>query len=274
MAKNRKLRAASLGYSFHDPRVRDMTFSSNETLLGRDVVLLRPARLQYAYWAGYERYLGRPSLDEHSSVRVAEDFVRRRRELKTLLEVGGTLVLFLPAPDSWYIDTGRREYSGTGRNRQTIRKVTEMELFSVLPFSAKAEAAETRDLELRAGEPFASFWRTNDGRFETAAVLTEPLGETTLLVAGAEAIAGCLVRFEKGLVIVLPQELLYPVEEDEDEDEDDEIGELDEGELEPHPEDIIFLDSLFDLIRALRVSSGDFEQPEWAARFSLPGRKA
>ena len=271
MAKKRELRAASLGYSFHDPRVRDMSFSSNETLLGRDVVLLRPALLQRAYWAGYERYLGRPSLDAHASVRIGDDVGRRRRELNTLLEVGGTLVLFLPAPDSWYIDTGEREYSGTGRNRQTIRKVAETELFSVLPFSIKAEAAETRDLELRAGEPFATFWRANNGRFETAAVLTEPLGETTLVIAGTEAIAGSLARFKKGLVIVLPQDLLYPVEEDKEEDTGRDDRE--ESEPEPDPEDVVFLDSLFDLIRALRATSGDFEQPQWAAQLLLPAEE-
>jgi len=155
MAKRRELNAASIGYRFHETRVRDIAFASTETLLGRDVVLLRPAGLQELYAGGLraDTYMGRLSLDDHASVRIGDDFARRRGELRTLLELGGTLVLFLPAPDSWYVDTGERDYSGTGRNRQTIRKVAEMELLSVLPFSIRTNAAETRDLELRAGEP-------------------------------------------------------------------------------------------------------------------------
>lgn len=271
MTKKRELRAASIGYSFYDSRVRDMTFSSKQTLLGRDVVLLRLAGLVDAYMDyGFDTYKGRTSLSDYGSVRVVEDITRRRRELEALLELGGTLVLFLPAPNSWYIDTGQREYSGTGRNRQIIRKVDRMELLSILPFQIRTESGVTRELELRVGEPFATFWRTNNGRFETAAVLTEPFGETTLLIAGTDAIAGSIARQAKGIVIVLPQDLLYAVEEDDDEEDQ---GHEEEKEAGPEPEDVLFLDSLFDLIRSLRTTSGDFEQPGWATEYLLPGEE-
>jgi hypothetical protein len=271
MAKGREVRAASIGYTFKDPRVRDMTFASNETLLGLDVVLLDLAGF-YRSYASYSRdtYMGRESLNDDQSVRIVGDVARRNRELNTLLELGGTVVLFLPAPDSWYINTGEREYSGTGRNRQVTRIVREVQLLSVLPFRIQSQAAKTRDLEVRAGEPFATFWRANNDRFQTAAVLTRPFGETTIVIRDTDAIAGSIARVDKGVVIVLPQDLLYPEQEEDDHDGEDE----EEKEQQPHPEDVAFLDSLFDLVRALRVTSGDFEQPEWAAGFLLPAEDA
>ncbi|HVC75178.1 MAG TPA: hypothetical protein VND96_01545 [Candidatus Micrarchaeaceae archaeon] len=208
-------------------------------------------------------YQGRPCLDDSDSVHIRDDIARRNRELKTLLEVGGTLVLFLPAPASWFVSTGERQFSGTGRNRQTTRIVNEMQLLSLLPFDIHTEAAESRDLDLRVSEPFATFWRTNARRFQTAAILKESIGEKTLVISGTESVAGSIARFAKGLVIMLPQDLLYPA--------DYEVQEVNEDEIEPHPDDITLIDSMFDLVRDLRKDAGDYIQPEWAAEYHLPG---
>jgi hypothetical protein len=275
--KKRDLRVASIGYKFNCSGVQDISFSSNRTLLGQDVVLLDIASLPYSYSLGYgsSRYRGKLSLDDNETTRIVDDISRRRRELKTLLELGGTLVLFLPAPDSWYVDTGQRQHSGTGRNRHTTIMVSEMKLLSVLPFNLRTEAAETRELELRIGEPFATFWRACDYRFQTSAILKEPFGETTLVIKGTESVAGSIARVERGSVIVLPEGLLYPAkngEEDEEEDDGQEEEGTD-GKSEPHPWDVELLDALFDLVRALRSESGDFEQPEWSREYLLPGEE-
>src|SRR6266571_2839524 len=98
--KKSELRAASIGYEFRDSRVRDMSFRSGQTLLGHDVVLLSIDGLQHVYGRyTSDWYMGRLSLDDSASVQISDDIARRRRELKTLLEVGGTIVLFAPAPD-------------------------------------------------------------------------------------------------------------------------------------------------------------------------------
>ncbi len=260
--KKKTPKTTSIGYQFHDPRVRDISFRSSQTLLGNEVILLYISNLHHEY-SMHDLYMGRVSLTESSSVSITEDVIRRRAELKTHLESGGTLVLFLPPPDSWYVDTGQRTYSGTGKNRQATRIVSESQLLSVLPLSIKTKAAETRDLELRAGDPFASFWQAHAHRFQAAAVLEEPFGETTLVIQGTEIIAGTIAKVAKGLVILLPQDLLsYAVDEDE-EDEN-------EGDQEPDPDDVELLDSLFDLIRQLRATSGDYEQPEWSRQYRLP----
>jgi hypothetical protein len=245
--------------------VRDIAFASKQTLLGYDIVFLRLDDLVNAYerQIGHPWYQGRPSLDDSDSVHVRDDMARRKRELKTLLEVGGTLVLFLPAPASWYVGTGERQYSGTGRNRQTTRIVTEMQLLSLLPFDIHTEAAESRDLELRMSEPFAAFWRTNTKRFQTAAILKQPIGDRTLVISGTEAVAGSIARLDKGLVIILPQDLLYPV--------DYVVQDAGEDEIEAHPDDIKLIDSTFDLVRELRKDAGDYVQPDWATEYQLPG---
>lgn len=270
------LRIASVGYTLHHPDVEDIGFPSSRTLLGQDVVLLKIGHLQYGYTGGYgaSLYRGKVSLDDDASTRIVEDVARRRREIQTLLEVGGTLVLFLPPSEKWYVDSGKRQYSGTGRNRQTTHLVEEMQLLSVLPFPIDTVEAETRDLELKIGDPFATFWNTCGDRFQASAALKEAFGQTTLAIQDTETIVSSIAPVGKGLVIVLPEDLLYPAEdvpEAEEELDEEEEAEEAEDEAEPHPWDLELIDALAGLVRALRSTAGDFQQPEWAQEYLLPG---
>lgn len=279
MARARgSLRATSVGYAFHHPDVRDVSFGSGQTLLGQDVVLLQISGLQGQYATSVSTYRGKLSLGSHASARISEDIARRKREFKTLLELGGTLVLFLPAPDSWYVDTGERQYSGTGRNQKVTTIVKEQHLLDVLPFSITTVPAETREMELRIGEPFASFWREHGYRFETSAVLSEALGETALVIEGTQSITASIARLEKGLVVVLPETLLYPadeeeVEKEEEKDDDESVQMGTDNQLEPHSWDVEFLEGLLDLVRSLRSSAGDYQQPTWITEYHLPGER-
>jgi hypothetical protein len=302
MSSTKALRVASVGLRFNDPRVLDLNFRSSQTWIDRDILLIRLSEIQYEYatepYSG--TYKGAWSLDDDDSVRIQEDFRRRRAELLELLKLGRTVVMFLAPPTHWYVDSGERKYSGTGRNQRTTRVVSRMELYSLLPFELQATSASTRDLELVAGEPFAGFWRVMRDRFEAAARLTAPLGKATLKISGADAIVSTIVHTkEGGVVILLPQDLLYydadarvetgdgadseddvdeerdddeeRSEEDKEEDEDEDLAALEDDDdvLGPRVEDVAFLDALFELIRALRADTGDFEQPVWATRYSF-----
>ena len=176
------------------------------------MVLWRPTGLAFDY--GTEPfdplYRGERCLDENDSVRALRDMQRRRDEMRRLLSLGRTLVLFMPPRERWYVDTGRREYSGTGRNRQTTRVVSEVELLSALPFPRKTVEGKSGQLELRAGEPFASFWRVTRNCFEAVAFLAEPVGEPMLVLRGTNSVVGSIAHVDKGLVLLLPQDLLYP----------------------------------------------------------------
>lgn len=261
------LRTASIEYAFSDPRLADIFFRAPQTLLDRDVVLFHPENVQARY-ASTRPFQGERQIDESDSPRIQADFARRRRELKALLERGGTLVVFLPAPAAWYVDTGERTYSGTGRGRQTTRVVASMELYAVFPFPLRAHPAQSSDLEVVGGEPFASFWRSIDGMMRAAAYLDEPIGTPTLQIRGSNAIVGSIAKMASGTLILLPQDILY-----EDVDAAVEWSD-DEDQTEPYPEDVRFLDALFELVREVRVGEGEFSQPDWSRSFILETESA
>ena len=110
------LSIASVGCDWlDDDRIDDIEFGSSDTLLGRDVVLLDLVGRDLT-WRGAE-YRGAPSLDSSDSARLESDITRRKGELSMLLDGGATLILFVPAPHHWYVDTGVRSYSGVNDRR-------------------------------------------------------------------------------------------------------------------------------------------------------------
>ena len=228
-----QLRTASIGRTFDDPRVADLKFKSTDTLLDRDVVLLNPSGLPNEYSTGlHSTYQGARSISEYDSPRMEADVARRKREIRALLERGGTLAVFLPPPEHWYIDTGERQYSGTGRNRHTTTVVAKRDIFGVFPFPISSEPARTRDLEVVGGEPFASFWRAVDGKMEAVAYLTVDLGHPTLKIRGSNATVAAIAKLGSGALIVLPRTILY------DNDFDDQYEDDEDAPREPHPEDV------------------------------------
>src|SRR5688500_6012021 len=95
------------------------SFSSNVSVYDYDVVLWDPASSLEEYLAYSTVYNGLPSLNETKSAQLRNDTARRRAEFLEFIQLGRVLVVFLPGETGVYIDTGKREYSGTGRNRAT-----------------------------------------------------------------------------------------------------------------------------------------------------------
>ena len=55
------------------------------------------------------------------SARFVSDISRRSKDFREFVEHGGVLVVIVRPPVELYYDTGKRTYSGTGRNRSTTR---------------------------------------------------------------------------------------------------------------------------------------------------------
>ena len=97
------------------------------------------------------------------------------------------------------------------------------------------------------------------------AIIKSGGGNRLLTIKGTNAVVASYGRVEKGVVLLLPRVALY--EEGEEVDEEPEA----ESEDAQDEEEEDFLDSLFELISALRLSKGDFELPEWSGAYHLPG---
>jgi hypothetical protein len=240
-------------------------FASAETLLGIDVALLNFSGVLDGYQRDFHNvYQGLPLLDESDSFRSDKDLARRRAEISKLLSLGKTVVVFVSGPLGWFVATGDKEYSGTGRNRHTTNIVSERRVEHLYPFSLETAAAVSDNLQLTStAGAFAEFWSQVGHRFSASATLREFPGASTVVIAGTDEPVACVAQVDAGTLILLPGSLAY-----EDADYYEDVGE-DPSFVDP--QDVSFLDPLFELIDQLRRRSGDFELPNWSAEYLLPG---
>jgi hypothetical protein len=132
---------------------------SDQSVLDYDVVVFQPDISKFL-GLYVNHYLGKPSLLESSAFQLREAASRWRDALREALSHGKTIFVFMPRIEEVFLDTGRREYSGTGRNRQTTNIVEEFINYSMLPLKF-TELAAAHGKEIKpAGDlkTLANYW--------------------------------------------------------------------------------------------------------------------
>ena len=129
----------SVGLNIPGGLAQCVGIDSQASLLDADITLFYPSITSLHGYAP-KLYKGKPSLSEDSSFRVQQAVEHWRRELLDFLKTGRTVFLILSDLDEVYVDTGMREYSGTGRNRQTTNIVRLLSNYDFVPFIKVVEA--------------------------------------------------------------------------------------------------------------------------------------
>src|ERR1700733_14192313 len=125
-------RILTVGIELASSAVEEREFTSKASLLDWDIFVLRP---RIGRFVGSRTYQNKPWLDESESFKLKEACEHWRREVKQAVENGKTVICFLSPLVEVYIDTGRREYSGTGRNQKTTRLLDLYSNYGILPTS-------------------------------------------------------------------------------------------------------------------------------------------
>ncbi|MCH7579828.1 MAG: hypothetical protein IIB22_06245 [Chloroflexi bacterium] len=248
----------SVGRRWPLDEVTQIQFRSRFTLLDYELVLWDPSSLIYEYGRSEAgEYRGCPSLDPDSSVRILDDRTRRRDEIVELVKLGRVVVIFVPPPLTFYVDSGERSYSGTGQNRITEIQVNRHVLSSFMPIDAEFSVApaEGFQVDFRGDAQFAEFWNTNRENLFYKAYFKKDVGRPFLFVKGTERAVGTWLATDHGNVIFLPH-----------------FAQADQFAEEKDYEDACrkFISSLGALTATLQESSGDFTVPPWAKGYRLP----
>jgi hypothetical protein len=163
----------TVGVEIASPDAKYESFGSRASLLDWDIVLFRP--LISEYWSAYgDYYQGKPSLSDSSSFQLKEACEHWRREIKQAVETGKTVLVYLPAVQEVYIDTGERRYSGTGRNQKTTRIVSPYTNYAAIPAGLKPVNATGSSMKLAplGAEILAPYWSEFGGLSEYKVLLT------------------------------------------------------------------------------------------------------
>ncbi|MEU4720722.1 hypothetical protein AB0G06_13915 [Nonomuraea dietziae] len=246
-----------------DPVYEDATrstFGSDISVFDYDVVIWDPASSFRSYLDGTytKHYQGLPALSEHVSVRIQADAKRRRAEFEEFINAGRVLVVLACPPQNCYVDTGRRDHSGTGRNRLTTTLVSSFDLLSALPAECKFLRASGNRIEFDGDGPMVSLLRKYKNSLTYDATITDPPGTILAHVVGTNRVVSSIHQSKTdGYLILLPAINLH---DDSDEDSDGE----DIGWIPEAPQ------FQTDLLAAIELLSGSksISRPAWAEQYA------
>lgn len=182
-----------------------VSFDSRASLLEWDIIIFNPSITEH--FGHYSMYQGKPSLDEYRSVTVQEGMQHWRRELAEALRAGKTILVFLPTLQEAWVDTGRREYSGTGRNRHTTRIVAPITNYETLPISLQVTASEGKGMTLTAaGAVLTNYWQRFADRSVYRVLITGKVGTPLVITKTGNRTVGTLIRSaeSRGSLVLLP----------------------------------------------------------------------
>ncbi|MDB5542685.1 MAG: hypothetical protein JWQ89_4412 [Devosia sp.] len=197
----------AVGLQLASDAVKTCEFSSRSSLLDADIVLFRP-NIGEMYLPPLKWFQGKVSLDESESFQLREAVAHWRREIMELVESGKNVFVFLTDFEEVYAATGSKEYSGTGRNRQTTTHVSPITNVSCLPISAKF--IDTRGsimiLSQHGVEFLKEYWREFGSKSEYKMLLEGEGFVPCIVTKSGQKPVGAIVRAKKstGALVLLP----------------------------------------------------------------------
>lgn len=202
----------TVGFELASDDVSNEEFTSKASLLDWDIVLFKPDIQEFLHSSS--RYQGKPSLSDTESFRLKEACEHWRREIKQAYESGKTVIVFLPEVQEVYIDTGERQYSGTGRSRVTTTIVALYSNYKSIPAVLNPTNARGSGVKPagRGSEVLAAYWSA----FGEASRYMVQLGgadvPACLLTKNGDRPVGALYKSKasSGSLLCLPDIDFYP----------------------------------------------------------------
>ena len=278
----------TVGLELASDQVESASFQSKTSLLDWDIVLFRPDIDDLI--DSDEDYKGKPSLSDSDSFQLQESCGHWRREIKQAIDTGKTIIVFLAPLVEVYVDSGKREHSGTGRNRHTTRFVSMYSNYESIPEALGQVSATGSSMKRvpRGTEFIAPYWEAFgvDSRYEV--LLMNKDIPACILTRNGDKPAGAVYRSKSssGALLLLPDldfyrdEFFKGDEGDEkvdnaegDDDEDDEDDEDEQGWTAAAERFAARLvGAVVAIDHALHATTEITPEPSWAsdARFRLP----
>lgn len=224
----------TIGFDLADESAEYSSFDNNISLLDWDVILIRPDI--YSYINRKEStFQGNPCLSDNDSFKLKAQSEHWRREIKTAVEHGKLVIVYLCDKTPVSIATGEKRTSGTGRNQKVTRIVTSYDNYQFVPCELALTSGKGREMKLsnNGSQIVSSYWKQFSAK-STYTVTIESNNTTKLILTkNGDKEVGSLIRSDNsnGALLLLPDMNFYQDEFINDENEWTSKGELFAKEL-------------------------------------------
>ncbi len=235
-------------------------FRSDISLLDWDIILFKPDISDFLDYS--QTFQGKPCLSDDRSFQLKERSEHWRREIKTAIDTGKLVVVYLIELCEIHIATGEKRTSGTGRNQQTTRIVTDFNNYHCIPFDTKPVKTKGQEIKLASknSELISSYWQEFSSQ-STYKVLLNGDVEPCLVTKNGDKTVGTIIRSKNsgGALILLPDVDFCPDEFFNDDDESDEVWTIEAKQFAAR-----YIKSIVSLYKSIHSAGEVTPEPEWA----------
>lgn len=195
----------TIGYEIPGRSKDLLDFTSTKSLMDADIVLFNtdtPNGLVY-YPSTFQ---GKNSYTEDASFDYKEQLKHWRNELDNFLKTGQIVFLLLSKKEEFYLKTGEKQHSGTGRNRQTTNIVDLHNNYEFLPVNiGRITAATGKHIEFTGNTIFNEFFKRFKKNLEYQIYL-ENVENAQVIFTGKDKTKtlGAVYKIGDGHLVVLP----------------------------------------------------------------------
>lgn len=259
----------SVGMLLAADDVDHVEFLSKASLLDWDIVLFRPDITDLINY-DYERgdFQGKHCLGDRASFALKEACAHWRREIIDAVKHGKTVIVHLCKPEEIFVQTGKKEHSGTGRSRKTTKIVEQFSSYMALPIAEKWHISQGREIIVRPDyrEILGPYWERYSSSSTYQVIFVDADKKACLTTKHGSKAVGLHIG-GIGNILLLP-DMDFEAEEffDSEVDQDDD-------DLQPFTEAarqfaFRYVTEIVALDRAVRKGAERTTEPAWA---TMPG---
>ncbi|MDD4283182.1 MAG: hypothetical protein PHX03_05285 [Bacilli bacterium] len=236
---------------YEHKNIKYIKFSDANTILECDMIILELEWLFDEYETS-GNYNGIPELTTYNSTQIVNDVKKRKSELLEFLNSGKTVVVLNGNDEYRYRYTGRKEYSGTGRNTRITNIVTEIHPSEILPVKIQTFKLEGNNVILK-NKKASNFYQKYKDNYKYLTVY-ENIDKNKILfnIQNTEKVISFYEKVQNGTLLFLPSLNL------------DNLTKEKGQKLEKQ-----YFDDIYDLVKALN-SEDEVLLPEYSKKYLLP----
>jgi len=253
----------TIGFSVADEDIGFSEFDSDISLLDWDIILFKPEINDYIFRAE-SMFQGKPCLSDDASFKLKAQSEHWRREIKSAVDHGKLVIVFLSELKQLSIATGEKRFSGTGRNQKTTRIVTDYDNYQSIPLNLKPFSSKGKEIKLSAknSEIISAYW-SEFSSISSYNVILEGEYAPCLVTKHGDKTVGTVIRSKNsnGALVCLPDIDFYPesflVGEEDEENEGEWTNEAVQFSSR-------FIKCVVSLSKALNSEGELTPEPDWA----------
>jgi hypothetical protein len=199
-------RISSIGFEIPGHTDHYIQLNSFSSLSDTDIAIFSPD-FHYEHY-GYsttETYEGKNLYSKDSSAKILEHRRHWNLELLNFLEHGGTLIIMLRGKKNFFVYTGEKTLSGTGRNTRTTNHVTDYSNYYFLPDFGITYYAESGKTIVPNDPIISELYKDFKESMSFETYITSDLNlPQTFTSKNKDRILGTRLSFKKGFVFFIP----------------------------------------------------------------------